>query len=77
MASFDPQAEGLALFATADRWEAEGVQPRDVFHAYAQAFGQAMTRYLAPDLAVAFMEQELGRVRAVALSAASQTEARQ
>ena len=72
--TFDPKAKGLALFALADTWEREGVEPRDIFHAYAQAFGNAMSRYLEPNLAVAFMQQELDRVRAVALSSASETE---
>lgn len=70
----DAIAEAEKLFdAQADRWESEGVDPRDIFHTYAQAFGRALSRYCEPPVAVAFLRQEIGRIERLHAAGKSET----
>ncbi len=71
MMKIDVHAEAAKLFEPVDAWEAAGVRTADIFHIYAQAFGTALSRYCEPDVAVAFLKQELGRIQS--LTAGSET----
>jgi len=59
----DVHAEAAKLFEPVVAWEEAGVRTADIFHIYAQAFGTALSRYCEPDVAVAFLKQEIGRIQ--------------
>ena len=70
----DPHAEAHRMFTVrATEWERAEVPVEDIFHAFAQAFGLALSRYCAPETAVAFLRQELGRVERLAISPSTET----
>lgn len=53
------------LIAVIDGAEREGVDAKPIFHACARLFGEALSRYLEPADALAFMAQEARRMRLV------------
>lgn len=59
------------LVAVLDEAEQGGMDIQPIFHASARLFGEAMSRYLEPADALAFMAQEIRRMRLV--SAAEQS----
>jgi hypothetical protein len=65
----DPREEARLMFEVrADQWEEAEVPVEDIFHAFAQAFGMALSRYCAPSTAAAFLRQEVGRIEKMAIS---------
>ena len=53
-------AEMMALIRKA---KSDGITERDTFHAVARCFGTVMSEYLPHELALQFMNQEIGRMQ--------------
>lgn len=70
----DRHEEARRMFEVrADAWEEAEVDVKDIFHAFAQAFGMALSRYCEPRVAVAFLKQEVGRIQQLEANSGSET----